>query len=295
MNKLNDKLPLVSIIMPVYNGEKTLRYALASLLCQSYENWICIIVNDGSKDSTKEILDSLTDSRFRVYHFAKNSGRGIARDEALKHVEGKYLAYLDADDFLHRDKLNLQVKFMEEHPEVIMCSCDYITISEKFDVLRACFKGEMISENVFRYGQALPLLLPAIMVKLDHAGTFHYNHGLDVGEDYDFFARCCDGYKYGNIKGYLYYYMMNNTTAKKLLYYQFNSLNTCKVKWEKGLRWDAFVSCITRLMKICFYIVMLPLVGANRLTVNRYGRRLPSSHIIDEYNSELNLIKSVSL
>ena len=212
MNKQNDSSPLVSVIMPVYNGEKTLRYALSSLLCQTYENWICIIVNDGSKDSTKQILDSLTDSRFRVYHLEKNCGRGIARDEALKHVEGQYLAYLDADDLMHREKLSLQVEFMETHPEAMLCSCDFITISEKFDALRACSKGNMISRNVFKYGQALPLLLPATMVRLDQASSFGYDHSLDVGEDYDFFARCCDGYKYGNIGAYLYYYMMNNTT-----------------------------------------------------------------------------------
>lgn len=287
----NNSSPLVCVIMPVYNGEKTLRYALASLLYQTYENWVCIIVNDGSNDGTKQILDTLSDSRFRVYHLDKNCGRGIARDEALKHAKGKYLAYLDADDLMHKDKLAMQVEFMESHPQVILCSCDFITISENFDALRACSKGQIISENIFRYGQVLPLLLGAIMVRLDRAKTFNYNHNLDVGEDYDFFARCCDGYKYGNINCYLYYYMMNNTTNKKLLYYQFNSLNMCKAKWEMGLRWNAFISYIKRLMKICIYILILPFVKANRIMVNRYGRKYPSQHLIDEYNSEFRLIK----
>ena len=291
MNKLNVYEPLVSIIMPVYNGEKTLRYALASLLCQTYENWICIIVNDGSKDSTKQILDSLSDPRFRVYHLEKNCGRGIARDEALKHTEGKYLAYLDADDLMSKDKLALQVEFMEKNTDVMLCSCDYITISENFDALRACSKGEMVSGNLFKYGQALPLLLPATMVRLDHASTFSYNHSLDVGEDYDFFARCCNGYKYGNVGAYLYYYMMNNTTAKKLLYYQFNSMHTSRAKWEAGLKYEAVISCIMRLIKIVIYVMFLPFLGANKLTINRYGRKLPSLSIIEKYKAELDFIK----
>lgn len=291
MNKQYNNSPLVSIIMPVYNGERTLRYALASLLCQTYENWICIIVNDGSQDSTKQILDSLTDARFRVYHLKKNCGRGIARDEALKHVEGKYLAYLDADDLMHRDKIALQVKFMETYPEVMLCSCDFITISEKFEALRACRKGHIVSEDVLKYGQSLPLLLPAVMIRIEQASKLSYNHRLDVGEDYDFFARCCEGYRYGNVDAYLYYYMMNNTTARKLLYYQFNSLNTCKVKWEKGLRSEAVISYILRVVKIVIYILLLPFYGANRLTVNRYGRNLPEQSIINEYKFELDLIK----
>lgn len=291
MIKPDSNFPLVSIIMPVYNGERTLRYALASLLCQTYENWICIIVNDGSKDSTSRILDSLADPRFRVYHLEKNCGRGIARDEALKHAEGKYLAYLDADDFMQRDKLSHQVEYMESHPEVMLCSCDYLTISENYDALRTCVRGSMISKNVFRYGQALPLLLGAIMVRLDQAATFHYNHSLDVGEDYDFFARCCDGYKYGNIEGYLYYYMMNNTTARKLLYYQFNSLNLCRVYWKRGLKIKAVNSFIVRLIKIAVYILLIPFVGANKLTINRYGSNPPQQSVVEEYNAELNLIE----
>ena len=63
--------PKVCVIMPVYNGEKTIIYALASLLNQSYTNWICVIVNDGSTDSTIQILNSLTDPRFQVYHLKR--------------------------------------------------------------------------------------------------------------------------------------------------------------------------------------------------------------------------------
>lgn len=288
----NNKKPKVSVLMPVYNGEKTLRYALASLICQTYENWICIIVNDGSTDSTKEILDSLTDSRFRIYHLDKNYGRGIARDEALKHAEGKYLAFLDADDIMHKNKLKLQVEYLESKPEIMLCSCNFVTISENLSVLRAC-KNNNISDQTFRYGQLLPLLLPAIMVRLDHSIKFHYNHNLDVGEDYDFFTRCCDGYKYGNVDGYLYYYMMNNTTARKLLYYQFNSMNTYIAEWKYGLRFTAIKRLIIRCIKILIYFILLPILGANKLTVNRYGNKLPSKQIIDEYHNELNMIKKV--
>ncbi len=291
MNKQNNNLPLVSIIMPVYNGEKTLRYALASLLCQTYENWICIIVNDGSKDSTKQILDSLTDYRFRIYNLEKNCGRGFARDEALKHAEGKYLAYLDADDIMHKDKLRLQVEYLETHIDVMLCSCNFITISENFNVLRACENDNQISGKVYRYGQALPLSPAIIMVRLDQAAKFHYDHSLDVGEDYDFFARCCDGYKYGNVSEYLYFYMMNKTTVRKLLYYQFNSLNTCKASWKYGLKANAVRLFFKRIIKIIIYLVALPFFGANRLTVNRYGRYFPTQDIMDEYQIELGLIE----
>ncbi len=119
--------PLVSIIMPVYNGASTIRLALQSLLVQTYSNWLCIIVNDGSTDGTKEILDSLTDSRFKVYHLPKNMGRGYARQVALDHVEGEFIAYLDADDFYHREKIQRQMDVMISDFTIDLVACGLLT------------------------------------------------------------------------------------------------------------------------------------------------------------------------
>ena len=238
--------PKVCVIMPVYNGEKTLKYALASLLVQSYSNWTCVIVNDGSTDSTKEILDSLKDPRFQVYNLSQNSGRGIARDIALKHAEGDYLAYLDADDMMHEDKLKEQVLYLENNPDIRMVSCGCITINENFEALRAFGLTDIKSDNIMKYGQALPLLLPAIMVRLDQARIFSYNHYLDVGEDYDFFARYCEGYRYANIGKPYYFYLIGNVTARKLIYYQFNSLKYRVVLWKRGYRINAIISMVKR-------------------------------------------------
>lgn len=131
------QIPLVCIIMPVYNGENTIHYALNSIVRQTYENWICVIVNDGSTDRTKEILDSIEDKRFKIIHLSHNCGRGAARDEALNRAEGKYLAYLDADDMMHKDKIKAQVEFMESHPEIMLVSCGGITYNDKFEALCA--------------------------------------------------------------------------------------------------------------------------------------------------------------
>ena len=87
-----EETPKVSVIMPVYNGEQTLKYAIASLMRQTYENWICIIVNDGSTDNTRVILDSLIDPRFQIYHLEKN-GYKRAEREILRIVKNRSHAY----------------------------------------------------------------------------------------------------------------------------------------------------------------------------------------------------------
>ena len=87
-----NKGPLVTIMMPVFNGLKLIHASIASLLAQTYSNWECIIVDDGSTDGTSEYLDSLQDIRFRVVHFKENLGRPFARQKALELANGKYLA-----------------------------------------------------------------------------------------------------------------------------------------------------------------------------------------------------------
>ena len=288
------KEPKVCVIMPVYNGEKTIKLALASLLNQSYTNWECVIVNDGSTDGTRSILDSLKDPRFRIFHLNKNCGRGVARDEALKRSEGDYLAYLDADDMMYKDKLKVQVEFLEANPDIRMVSCGCITMNENFEALRASGMTSFMSDNIMKYGQALPLLLPATMVRLDQAKIFSYNHYLDVGEDYDYFARYCEGYHYANIGKPYYYYLTGNVTAKKLMYYQTNALRTDLVLWQRGRHLKAITNIFKRCTKILLYSILIPIIGVDRI-VNKRGNKIEvSTAEQEEFKKELSTIKSIS-
>ena len=91
----------VSIIMPVYNAEKYLNRSINSILSQTYKNIEVILVNDGSKDSSAEICDAfaIKDNRIKVFH-QKNSGASAARNRGVENASGKYLQFIDSDDFL---------------------------------------------------------------------------------------------------------------------------------------------------------------------------------------------------
>ena len=94
----------VSLISPCYNGSKYLKWFLDSLVEQTYQNVEFIFVNDGSTDSSPDILNSYKnkDSRFKIVT-QKNQGLGKARNTGLKHAKGKWLIFVDADDFLLND------------------------------------------------------------------------------------------------------------------------------------------------------------------------------------------------
>jgi glycosyltransferase involved in cell wall biosynthesis len=112
-------MPKVSIIVPCYNQAQFLDEALQSVLTQTYTNWECIIVNDGSPDHTEEVAKKWVekDSRF-VYIKKENSGVSSARNLGIEKAKGLYLQFLDSDDFLDKEKLELSLQQMENNNEV---------------------------------------------------------------------------------------------------------------------------------------------------------------------------------
>lgn len=111
--------PLVSIIVPCYNQAQFLPEALQSVWEQTYENWECIIVNDGSPDNTHEVAQEwlAKDKRFSYFKI-KNGGVSKARNIGLSRSKGCYIQFLDADDTLESQKIDLQVSFLENERQV---------------------------------------------------------------------------------------------------------------------------------------------------------------------------------
>lgn len=106
---------LISIIMPVYNEEKYLKRAINSVISQTYTNWELICVNDASTDNSLKILKEYEAEKIKVYSLNKNSGTAVARNFALTKAKGRYIAYLDADDYYCNTKIEKQIKFMQNN------------------------------------------------------------------------------------------------------------------------------------------------------------------------------------
>ncbi len=104
----------VSIITPVYNAERFLEITAQSVLSQTYQNWEWILINDCSLDSSWQIMQKLAklDSRIMIFSNEKNLKSGKTRNFAIENATGRFIAFLDADDVWHKDKLSNQVSFM---------------------------------------------------------------------------------------------------------------------------------------------------------------------------------------
>lgn len=106
---------LVSIIMPSYNTSKYISDSILSVQSQTYTNWELIIVDDFSTDDSIKVIKSFNEPRIRLLQNKKNSGAAISRNYALREAKGKWIAFLDSDDTWAPEKLEKQIRFMEEH------------------------------------------------------------------------------------------------------------------------------------------------------------------------------------
>lgn len=105
---------LVSIIMPSYNTARFIAETIESVLVQTYVNWELIIVDDCSSDDTDRVVGSYVDTRIRYFKNKKNSGAAASRNRALREARGRWIAFLDSDDLWLPEKLEKQIRFMEE-------------------------------------------------------------------------------------------------------------------------------------------------------------------------------------
>lgn len=119
--KLNSKMPLVSVIVPVFNGAQFLEDAVLSIQKNTYSNYEVLLVDDGSTDTSKDVCKKLASTycNVRFYSFPKNRGMDHALNLALRKAKGKYIARLNQDDLMEPDRLQKQVKFLGNHPDYV--------------------------------------------------------------------------------------------------------------------------------------------------------------------------------
>lgn len=132
---------LISIITPTYNCGKFIGETIESVINQTYKNWEMIIVDDCSKDNTKDIVNKYAqnDERIKYHLLETNSGAAIARTKAMELAKGNYMAFLDSDDLWVENKLEKQLKFMKENNFNFVCT-EYEQIDEQSNPLGKIIK-----------------------------------------------------------------------------------------------------------------------------------------------------------
>jgi glycosyltransferase involved in cell wall biosynthesis len=185
----------ISVIMPVYNGEKYVRQSINSLLAQTCADWELIVVNDGSRDRTPEILSAYTDARIQVYHQA-NAGEAAARNKGLDLARGEYISFLDADDLYLPNALQDLADYMDTHPEFGVVFSDGTIIDENDNphgtltgIRPGIYTGDILAQLVLDSSVlTVPVCTISRSLAVRQAGA-RFDPRLVIGPDWDFWIQ----------------------------------------------------------------------------------------------------------
>ena len=208
--------PVVSVLMPAFNAEKYIAQAVNSILQQSFTSFELIVLNDGSTDSTSQILQQFNDSRIRVIHLDQNQGLVKARNRLVDEACGKYIAFLDADDIAMSNRLQMQVDFLDRDL-ADLCGSAHYSVYEGKSKIRSSKERYTDADIRALISISSPLCNPAVMGKAAMFKKFPYSAGKDYAEDYSLWAQLAlAGYRFANLKEKLITYRIHDKQTSQV-------------------------------------------------------------------------------
>jgi len=199
--------------MPVFNAGAYIKYAIQSILDQTFTDFELIIINDGSTDNSYEIISSFSDFRIRYFDNPANFGIVYTRNFGIRQAQGQFIGMLDADDISLPDRFEKQVSFLERNREFAMVGSWVRFIDENGNKLKGIWKltappEEIPSILLFRnyFTQS------AVLVRKSCISNLQYREGFEIGEDYLLWIEISAKFKVWNIQKVLIYYRIHTAS-----------------------------------------------------------------------------------
>lgn len=203
--------PLISIILPVFNAETYLKESIDSMLHQSYHNLELIIINDGSTDRSKLLIEKYKDKRIRAEHFKLNGGLINALNVGLAMAKGEFVARMDADDISRPDRLAIQLEYIrKKNADIIGSFIKHKGGSDK--IVKYPYKNEEIKAAML-FGN--PMVHPSIFFNriLIDENLFQYSADWKHVEDYELWIRLMNNHSFANVPEPLVHYRISDTSV----------------------------------------------------------------------------------
>lgn len=209
-----EKSPLISVIMSAYNEEAYVERAIKSILGQTEQDLEVIIFDDCSTDTTTDIIERIGDERIRLYKNAENCGLTCNLNKGLRLAKGKYIARMDGDDISLPERFEKQVRYFEEHPDVMLISCQ----TQNFGESSLCGKLKGSSEELKTRMLVRPVFAhPGFMMRRELLDKgFLYDETFRTAQDYELASRVADEYKIGIVQEILLYYRVHKKQVSNL-------------------------------------------------------------------------------
>lgn len=196
--------PVVSIIMPTYNRADYLKKAVQSVLDQTFTDFEIIVINNYSTDDTLDVISAFNDNRIKVINFKNEGIIAKSRNQGIIQSVGKYIAFLDDDDLWYPDKLELQIKYLDEHPDFDLVYSSALIIDEHgtrkglLNNYRDAKTGHVFLDLL--YENFIPVLTVLMKRKIiDTNGLLNEDPSMRAAEDFEYWLRASLKFNFGYI------------------------------------------------------------------------------------------------
>lgn len=208
--------PLVSIALPVFNNEKTLFRAIRSIQLQTYVNWELLVMDDGSTDRTCAIARSFRDPRIRVYEDPVNRGISTRLNAAVELAKGEYFARMDGDDISFPERLETQVKYLADHPNIDLLGTGVVVFREDGNALGTLLIPEKHGDICKKPWFGIPLAHPTWMGRKSWFEKNPYKTWMKKAQDQDLLLRTHSSSCFESLQCALVGYHEEARTLKKM-------------------------------------------------------------------------------
>lgn len=202
---MNKEIPKVSIVLPTYNGTQYIKESIDSCLEQSYKSLELIIVDDGSTNNIKRIIDSYNDERIIYLRHKTNLGLANALNTGFSHARGVYLTWTSDDNLYKRKAIEAMVRVLENNPKIDFVYANYYIINAEGQVTQYVSTGR--TQDLDRHNCIGPCFLYRRRV---YKAIGMYNPRYFLAEDYEYWLRIRDRFNMSKIDDFLYFYREHN-------------------------------------------------------------------------------------
>ncbi len=276
---------LISVMMPCYNATKTLPLALASLVAQTYSNWECVLIDDGSTDRPVDVVLALNDPRVKLFRFERNMGRAVARQRALDLAQGAYLTMLDADDWIYPWKFERQLEIMETEPDLAVLSAGVAIVNGQNEIVGIRVRGSR--DRAFtRYTALKEVMLPPIatqsaMIRMDLAKQTKYDPEFRLTEDTDYLIKILLHHPFAELNEVTYVYSELESVNKGKIVRELSYTRTLFLKYRHIFPRAVYVNIMILYLKDLVYRLAFA-AGFGKRTIELRSPK-PSLKAVEEF------------
>jgi glycosyltransferase involved in cell wall biosynthesis len=286
--------PLVTVGISFYNAERTLADAIRSVLSETLADWELILVDDGSTDGSLATARSVADARVRVVSDGRNLGLAARLNQIAQLARGKYLARMDADDMMHRDRFATQVEVLDQNPAVdVVGTGMYILDTQDRPVGKRVTSSASISVGRVFAGDCLKHA--TVMGKTDWFRRNAYDPTFRRTQDFELWCRTIGHSRFARIP--VCYYYCTEYAAFSLSKYAGSTWSIVRTLWKHGVPRVGFLACCVlsfrQLLKLLVYAAASTLRVHGRLVAQRSTALGPSE--IAQVAADIAYIRSTTL